>query len=189
MTELLRSDVQLGLPAGTTDGTRAAVVQAACSDRWIVAGDLILLDLVAGTSCTVDTAGTDVTALQWIDQTRLGYVGQRHLDSVAGIAGTGEGALPETITARELAASAQSWTSWFYPAWLPSRPMAGSSWPGTTTTLHSRSRDRGAGKPKRCWPPGPPRHRLHPIGRGLGDEGHLERTRRDSDRRTPAIRN
>ncbi|HEY2078375.1 MAG TPA: S9 family peptidase [Streptosporangiaceae bacterium] len=116
VTELLRSDVQLGLPAGTPDGRRAAVVEAVCSDRWIVAGDLILLDLVAGTRCAVDTAGTDVTALQWIDQARLGYTGQRHLDSVAGIADAGEEPLPETITARELAASAQSWASWFYPA-------------------------------------------------------------------------
>ena len=115
VTELLRSDVQLGLPAGTSDGTRAAVVEAVCSDRWIVAGDLILLDLEAGTRCAVDTAGTDVTAVQWIDGTRLGYVGQRHLDSVAGIADAGAGPLPEKIAATELAASAQSWASWFYP--------------------------------------------------------------------------
>ncbi len=116
VTELLRSDVQLGLPAGTSDGRRAAVVQAVCSDRWIVAGDLILLDLVAGTRCAVDTGGTDVTALQWIDRTRLGYIGQRHLDSVAGIADAGEGPLPESVTAQELVASARSWASWFYPA-------------------------------------------------------------------------
>jgi dipeptidyl aminopeptidase/acylaminoacyl peptidase len=116
VTELLRSDVQLGLPAGTSDGSRAAVVEAACSDRWIVAGDLILLDLVAGTRCAVDTAGTDVTAIQWLDGTRLGYIGQRHLDSVAGIADAGQGPLPETITAKELVASRQSWASWFYPA-------------------------------------------------------------------------
>jgi dipeptidyl aminopeptidase/acylaminoacyl peptidase len=116
VTELLRSDVQLGLPAGTSDGTKAAVVQAVCSDRWIVAGDLIVLDLVAGTRCAVDTAGTDVTAVQWIDRTRLGYIGRRHLDSVAGIADAGEGPLPGAITAKELAASAQSWASWFYPA-------------------------------------------------------------------------
>src|SRR5262245_31761979 len=116
MTELLRSDVQLGLPAGTSDGTRAAVVEAVCSDRWIVAGEPILLDLVAGTRCAVDTAGTDVTAVQWIDRTRLGYIGQRHLDSVAGIADAGEGLLPETIIGKELVASAQSWASWFYPA-------------------------------------------------------------------------
>jgi dipeptidyl aminopeptidase/acylaminoacyl peptidase len=114
-TELLRSEVQLGLPAGTPDGRRAAVVEAACSDRWIVAGDLILLDLVAGTRCAVDTAGTDVTAVQWIDGTRIGYFGQRHLDSVAGITDAGQGPLPETIIAKDLAASAQSWASWFYP--------------------------------------------------------------------------
>ena len=116
VTELLRSDVQLGLPAGTPDGNRAAVVEAACSDRWIVAGDLILLDLVAGTRCAVDTAGTDVTAVEWIDGTRIGYFGQRHLDSVAGTADAGQGPLPETIIAKDLAASAQSWASWFYPA-------------------------------------------------------------------------
>jgi len=116
VTELLRSDVQLGLPAGSADGTRAAVVQAVCSDRWIVAGDLILLDLVTGTRCAVDTAGTDVTAIQWIDGSRLGYVGQRHLDSVAGIADAGDGPLPKTITAKELASSGQSWASWFHPA-------------------------------------------------------------------------
>src|SRR5438309_7237668 len=71
VTELLRSDAQLGLPAGTSDGTRAAVVEAVCSDRLIVAGDLILLDLVAGTRRAVDTVGADVTAVQWIDRTRL----------------------------------------------------------------------------------------------------------------------
>ena len=116
VTEVLRSDVQLGLPAGTADGRKAAVVQAVCSDRWIVAGDLIVLDLVAGTRCAVDTAGTDVTAVQWIGQTQLGYVGQRHLDSVAGVVDTGEGLLPEALAGRELVASGQSWTSWFYPA-------------------------------------------------------------------------
>jgi dipeptidyl aminopeptidase/acylaminoacyl peptidase len=116
VTELLRSDVQLGLPAGTSDGRRAAVVEAVCSDRWIVAGELILLDLVAGTRCAVDTAGADVTAVQWIDTARLGYFGLRHLDSVAGIADAGPGPLPEMISARELVASAQSWASWFYPS-------------------------------------------------------------------------
>jgi dipeptidyl aminopeptidase/acylaminoacyl peptidase len=116
VTELLRSDVQLGLPAGTSDGKKAAVIQAVCSDRCIVAGDLLVLDLVAGTRCAVDTGGTDVTAVQWIDQTQLGYVGQRHLDSVAGVVNTGEGPLPETLTGKELIASAHSWASSFYPA-------------------------------------------------------------------------
>src|SRR5262249_46892809 len=116
VTELFRSDVQLGLPAGTADGSRAAVVQAACSDRWVVAGDLILLDLAAGTRCTVDTAGADVTAVRWIDGSRIGYFGPRHLDSVAGIADAGGGPPPETVTAKEPVGSAPSWASWVYPA-------------------------------------------------------------------------
>ena len=184
VTELLRSDVQLGLPAGTSDGRRAAVVEAVCSDRWIVAGDLILLDLVAGTRCAVDTAGTDVTAVQWIDGTRLGYIGQRHLDSVAGIADAGEGPLPETITAKELVASAQSWASWFNPAGAFTVRRPGRRGPGRLR--HSAAdRDRWHGHRPGAGLPGPCRHRLHPIGRGLGDERQLERTRRDSDRRSP----
>jgi dipeptidyl aminopeptidase/acylaminoacyl peptidase len=115
-TELLRSDVQLGWPAGTSDGTKAAVVEAVCSDRFIVAGNLIVLDLVTGARCAVDTAGTDVTAVQWLDQNQLGYVGQRHLDSVAGVVDTGHAPLPTSLASRELVASGQSWASWFYPA-------------------------------------------------------------------------
>src|SRR6201984_2113097 len=42
VTELLRSDLLLGLPAGSSDGTRAAVVEAVCSDRLIVAGGPLL---------------------------------------------------------------------------------------------------------------------------------------------------
>src|SRR5579875_3615804 len=116
VTELLRSDVQLGLPAGSPSGAQAAVVQAACSDRCVVAGDLIVLDLAAGTRCTVDTGGVDVTAVQWINETRLGYIGLRRQDSVAGIAATGPDSVPAKITGEELAASAQSWSSMTYPA-------------------------------------------------------------------------
>ena len=38
--KLLGSDVQLALPAGSPDGARVAVVEAVCSDRGLVAGDL-----------------------------------------------------------------------------------------------------------------------------------------------------
>src|SRR5215510_10881817 len=69
----------------------------------------------AGTTCAVDTGGTDVTAVHWIDRTRVGYIGQRHLESVAGIADAGDGPLPQTMAAKELIASPQSWASWFYP--------------------------------------------------------------------------
>ncbi|GAA1713122.1 S9 family peptidase [Kribbella yunnanensis] len=81
---LLTSQVQLGLPGGSPDGRFASVVQAVCSDRGIVAGDLIVMDLIAGTQTTVDTARTDVTSVHWISGQKLGYVGLRGLDSVVG---------------------------------------------------------------------------------------------------------
>lgn len=83
--ELFRGDAQLGLPTGSPDGQFASVVQATCSDRWVVAGDLTLIDVSSGASSTPGTEGADVTSLQWIDATQLGYFGQRHLDSVAGV--------------------------------------------------------------------------------------------------------
>lgn len=88
--KLLGSDVQLALPAGSPDGTRVAVVEAVCSDRWVVAGDLLLVDVATGAVRRIDTHGVDVTQLQWLDAGRLGYVGLRRLDSVAGTVENGE---------------------------------------------------------------------------------------------------
>ncbi|USQ81271.1 S9 family peptidase [Ornithinimicrobium faecis] len=95
--ELLRSEVQLGLPTGSPDGKHVAVVQAVCSDRGIVAGDLTLINLGSGEQTLIKTAGTDVTCLQWIDAGRLGYVGQRRLNSVAGIIDIATGQTREVI--------------------------------------------------------------------------------------------
>ncbi len=75
---------QLGCPAGSPDGTRLAVVEAACSDRGIVAGDIRLIDLPNGTVRSIDTANVDVSGLQWIDADRLGYTGIRGVETVVG---------------------------------------------------------------------------------------------------------
>jgi len=96
--ELLHSDVQLGLPCGSPDGSRVAVVQAVCSDRWIVAGDAILIDLASGAREVLDTSGVDVTSVQWIGSGQLGYLGQRHLDSVAGLADLATGTVTELLS-------------------------------------------------------------------------------------------
>jgi dipeptidyl aminopeptidase/acylaminoacyl peptidase len=95
---LLRSDVQLGLPAGSPDGARIAVVQAVCSDRWVVAGDLIVIEAATGRTTAIDTGGVDVTRVQWLDAQRLGYFGQRHLDSVAGIVDVATGRVEEVFS-------------------------------------------------------------------------------------------
>ncbi|WP_163505253.1 S9 family peptidase [Fodinicola acaciae] len=92
---LYASPVQLGWVTGSLDGRRVAVVRAICSDRWLVAGDLVLIDVATGATAVADTAGTDVTWLQWIDERRLGYLGRRHLDSVAAVLDTEDGRTDE----------------------------------------------------------------------------------------------
>lgn len=73
---------QIGWPSVSPDG-RAAFVEAICSDRWIVAGDIKVVNPSGGIS-TVPSGGTDVTWLQWLDKERLAYAGQRDLETVIG---------------------------------------------------------------------------------------------------------
>lgn len=80
---LLRSDVQLGLPAGSPDGRWVAAVEAICSDRLTVAGELVLVDVDAGAVTRIDSSGVDVTCAVWRDETSLFAMGLRDLDGVA----------------------------------------------------------------------------------------------------------
>lgn len=82
VAELRRSPVQLGLPAGSPDGSCVAVVEAVCSDRGVIAGDL-LVGTAGGALERIDTGGVDVTAVQWADGGRLGLLGIRGLETVA----------------------------------------------------------------------------------------------------------
>lgn len=82
--ELLISQVQLALPSGSLDGGYASVVEAVCSDRMVVAGNLSVIDLATGERTVIDTQGTDVTAARWYSDHEIGFVGQRGLRSVLG---------------------------------------------------------------------------------------------------------
>ena len=77
------SDRQLGWPVATPTGARIAVVQAICSDRWLVAGDAVVI--AEGTLSNVDGLGTDITQLHWLDEQRLAFAGLRGLETVVGV--------------------------------------------------------------------------------------------------------
>ncbi len=68
---LATSDVQLGWATGSPDGARVAVVEALCSDRVVVAGDLVLIDSGTGAASRIDLAGADATWPVWRDADRL----------------------------------------------------------------------------------------------------------------------
>jgi len=110
--DLLRSDVQLGLPCASGDGSRVAVVEALCSDRTIVAGDLLVVDVASGDVTRVGTAGVDVTAVAWRDRDRLFAMGLRGLETVACDVDAATGAVAETWSTRE---SCGAW----YPTGCP----------------------------------------------------------------------
>ncbi len=67
------------------DGRHLAVVDALCSDRWIVAGDLQLIDTVTGAVRRIDTQGVDVTCTEWRSDRRLLLAGHRGFETVIGL--------------------------------------------------------------------------------------------------------
>jgi dipeptidyl aminopeptidase/acylaminoacyl peptidase len=81
--ELFASDVQLGWACGAPDGGSVALIEALCSDRYVVAGDLVLVDPISHEATRVDTNGVDVTWLAWRGPGRLLAMGLRGMDAVA----------------------------------------------------------------------------------------------------------
>lgn len=82
---------QLGVPAGSPAGQRHAVVEAVCSDRGIVCGDVSLFDQIGGAPRRLDLGGVQVTYLVWRDDSRLLFAGLSEDATVVGEydAGTG----------------------------------------------------------------------------------------------------
>ncbi|MGW1997067.1 alpha/beta hydrolase family protein [Embleya sp. NPDC001921] len=87
-TVLRTGERQFGVPSATPSGRAVAVVEALCSDRQVVAGDLVLLAVDRSGAATdavrIDTNGVDVTSTGWLDEDRLGWAGIAGLDTVVG---------------------------------------------------------------------------------------------------------
>lgn len=97
---LLASDVQLGRPAGSTDGKHVAVVEGIASDRGVTFGDVLLLR-DTGAPRRIDTGGVDVSSLCWLDYRRLSFAGLRGLDNVVGMVDVATGERTELWCSRE----------------------------------------------------------------------------------------
>ncbi len=78
---LYRSDVQLNFAAGSTDGRTVAVVEAVCSDRYVAAGDLLMIDADTCEVVRVD-ASADISSAHWRGD-RLLALGLSGLEAVA----------------------------------------------------------------------------------------------------------
>ncbi|KAL6865467.1 hypothetical protein ACO1O0_001560 [Amphichorda felina] len=81
---IYRGSFQLGIPSATPSGSRIAVIDGLFSDRGIVAGTPVLIDVASHLSTRVETGGIDVSQMSWIDEQNLFFVGLRSLHAVSG---------------------------------------------------------------------------------------------------------
>ncbi|MFZ0500880.1 MAG: S9 family peptidase [Steroidobacteraceae bacterium] len=86
---------QLGWPSGSPSGSHVAVVEALCSDRWIVAGDLRVIDTKSGEIRKIATKGIDVTHTDWRSDRYLLLAGHRGFETVVALYDTQAGELDE----------------------------------------------------------------------------------------------
>ncbi|MET0801140.1 MAG: S9 family peptidase [Actinomycetota bacterium] len=92
---LATSDVQLGWVAGSPAGDKVAVIEAVCSDRVVVCGDLRVIDVATATMTPVDLGDVDASRVIWIGDDRLLVFGRRGLSSLALHVGLGKGSVRE----------------------------------------------------------------------------------------------
>lgn len=75
---------QLGWASASPDGSWCAVVEALCSDRLIVAGEVMLVSTGGAPARRLHTEGVDVSALQFVDDQTLMFAGTRSTETVLG---------------------------------------------------------------------------------------------------------
>ena len=96
---------QLGWPDSSPSGKQVAIVEALCSDRWFVAGDLRLIDTASGRVRSVDTHGVDVTYTEWRSDQTLLLAGHRGFETVVGLCDATSGTFVEVWKSHEVTAA------------------------------------------------------------------------------------
>ncbi len=108
--EVFKPQDQLGWPSGSPSGRHIGVVEALCSDRWVVAGDLKIIDTRNRQVRQVATRGIDVTYTEWRSDRHLLLAGHREFETVIALYDL------ETEELEEIWASEKLTTSGFYSA-------------------------------------------------------------------------
>lgn len=80
--EVYSPNYQMGWPSASPSGKYLAIVDALCSDRWLVAGNLLMSDSDSGAFTPIDTHGISITYTEWQTDTLLLLAGHRDFESV-----------------------------------------------------------------------------------------------------------
>jgi dipeptidyl aminopeptidase/acylaminoacyl peptidase len=103
--EIYRPRAQLGQPAASPCGRWLAFVDAICSDRGVVAGELKLVETSSGRVIPIHTNGVDITHTEWRSSRRLLLAGHRGFESVAGLLDVDSGMFRETWSSSDISSS------------------------------------------------------------------------------------
>ena len=103
--ELYGPQDQLGWPSSSPSGRHIAVVEALCSDRWLVAGDLRLIDTRSREVRKIATKGIDVTHTEWRSDRHLLLAGHRGFETVVALYDVQSGELEEVWRSEDITTS------------------------------------------------------------------------------------
>lgn len=94
---------QLGLVTASPSGRFVTFIEAVCSDRWLVAGTVILVDTETDTVLKLNEVGFDATYLEWMSDDCLLIGGHCGFDTKAGIYSVSRGDFSEKWSSSEVA--------------------------------------------------------------------------------------
>jgi dipeptidyl aminopeptidase/acylaminoacyl peptidase len=100
--DLYKPQDQLGWPAASPSGKHLAIVEALCSDRWFVAGDLRVIETRSGALQGVDTKGVDITYTEWRSDRVLLLAGHRGFETVVALYDVAARALTEVWSSQNI---------------------------------------------------------------------------------------
>ena len=103
---------QIGVPAGSPSGRTIALIEAVCSDRLVVAGELRLIDASTGKVRAIDTVGVDVTHVAWRSERHLAFTGHRAFETVIGEVDAESGTASEQWTSTQ-----RTFGNWYPAIW------------------------------------------------------------------------
>ncbi len=112
-TVLYQPQEQIGVPCASPDGQHLAVIEAICSDRMIVAGDIRLFSPTGGDTRPITLNTIDVTHIAWRDSESLAFAGHRGFETVTGEVNVHSGEIVEYWSSESCTIGA------WYPAIAP----------------------------------------------------------------------
>jgi dipeptidyl aminopeptidase/acylaminoacyl peptidase len=92
---------QLGGPAASPSGRRVAVIEAVCSDRGVIAGDVRLIDAGTAAVLELNIGGVDAIQVEWLSEQRLLVAGYCGPLSVVGVYDAASGTFTRAWESRE----------------------------------------------------------------------------------------